>query len=147
MKTTIFFIALTILTSAFRSENKGSLTITLSNISKTGKINVAVYKAGEEFPEDKYLVKGQTGECKSSTCMFTFTELPYGEYAVAIYQDVNTNGKLDTGTFGIPSEPFAFSNNFRPRFGGPTFEKCKFNFSKDKQVVEITMINKLFGGG
>lgn len=145
MKTAIIFLALTFFTSAFRSETSGSLTITLSNITKTGKVNVAVYKAGEEFPDDKYIVKSQSGECKTSTCTFTLTDLPYGDYAVAIYQDVNANGKLDTGTFGIPNEPFAFSNNFKPKWGGPSFDKCKFQFAKDKQVIEIAMINSLFG--
>lgn len=142
----VFFVAIITVSSGFRTNTKGSLNITLSNITQKGKINVAVYKDGEDFPSDKFLVKGQTGECNSATCSFQFQDLPYGNYAVAIYQDVNANGKLDTGTFGIPTEPFAFSNNFKPKWGGPSFEKCRFEFSQDNQTLSITMINSLFGG-
>lgn len=146
MKKSLILVGLAVAAMAFRSETTGSLVVSLSNITKSGKINVAIYRAGEEFPSDKYLVKGQTGECKTGICTFEFKEIPFGEYAVAIFQDVNGNGKLDTGNFGIPSEPFAFSNNFRPKWGGPSFDKCKFQLTADKQVLEIAMINSLFGG-
>lgn len=146
MKITIlFFLLILIISTAFQPENQGSLTVSLSNIKKTGKINLAVYKAGEDFPNDKFLVKNLSGECKTGVCTFEFKSLPYGEYAIAIYQDENGNGKLDTGNFGVPKEPFAFSNNFRPKWGGPTFDKCKFQFTKDKQAIEIALINSLFG--
>lgn len=147
MRTLIVFLIVIITASTgFRTETKGSLQITLSNISKTGKINVALYREGEDFPNDKFVVKTQSGECTSAVCTFQFNDLPYGDYAIAIYQDVNANGKLDTGTFGIPTEPFAFSNNFKPKWGGPSFEKCKFEFSQEKQTISISMINSLFGG-
>jgi uncharacterized protein (DUF2141 family) len=142
----VFSLLIVLLTgSAFGTDTGATLTITLTNITKAGKINIAVYKEGGEFPDDKYIVKTQSGECKSSTCSFVLSELAYGEYAVAVYQDVNGNGKLDTGTFGIPSEPFAFSNNFKPKWGGPSFDKCKFSFSKETNALEIAMINSLFG--
>lgn len=146
MKALTPLLLILLLTSAFRSENSGALVVSLSNVAKTGKMNVAIYRAGEAFPDDKFVVKSQVGECKTTSCTFQFQDLPYGEYAIAIYQDVNGNGKLDTGTIGIPTEPFAFSNNFKPRWGGPSFEKCSFKFEKDKQSVSIAMINSLFGG-
>jgi len=143
----VFLIGLSMITStAFHVEEKGSLKVLLSNVKKTGKINIAVYRNGDEFPSNKFKVKGLSGEASNGKCEFQFDAIPFGSYAVAIYQDVNGNGELDKGMFGIPKEPFAFSNNFRPRFGGPTFEKCKFDFVKDNQDLKIEMINSLFGG-
>lgn len=144
MKTPLALIALLSLAS-FSNDENGSLVVSLSNIKKTGKIHVALYKKCDDFPDSKFIVRSLTNECTGS-CSFQFESVPYGEYAIAIYQDENNNGKLDTGMFGIPSEPFAFSNNFRPKFGGPSFEKCRFEFSKDKQDLQIQMINSLFGG-
>ncbi|MBS1489022.1 MAG: DUF2141 domain-containing protein [Bacteroidetes bacterium] len=143
MKYTLIFIT-ALLLSSFRYEDNGTLIVTLSNIKKNGKIYVGLYKKGEDFPNDQYRVKNLVKDCPDS-CSIQFDSIPYGEYAVAIYQDVNNNHKLDTGMFGIPSEPFAFSNNFRPKFGGPTFAKCEFNFSKNKQTIQIRMINSVFG--
>ena len=149
MKTiTLLIITMTLLFStSYRPEEKGTLTISLSNIKKKGKINISIYKPGKKFPGDsKNLVKRQSLESTSSLLTITFRDISYGKYAVAIYQDVNGNGELDTKIFGIPTEPFAFSNNFRPKFGGPSFEKCEFEFIKDNQTIEIEMINSLFGG-
>jgi len=143
--TSITLLLIISISSGLYAQEKGLLQISLSNIKKDGKINIAIYKEGEDFPNDKFVVKSLKGECKTGVCTFQFQNLAYGEYASAIYQDVNANGDLDTGTFGIPSEPFAFSNNFRPKFGVPSFEKCKFKFAKDKQTIEIAMINSLFG--
>ena len=145
MKTIATLLILMIFTG-FRPEENGSLKISLSNIKKTGKIKIAVYRNGQDFPDVKLIVKSQEGEGANGKCEFQFESIPFGSYAVAIYQDVNGNGKLDKGMFGIPSEPFAFSNNFRPKFGGPSFDKCKFDLTKDNLALNIEMINSLFGG-
>jgi uncharacterized protein (DUF2141 family) len=146
MKTKIVLaILIALISFAFNPEEKGVLKITLSNIKKTGKIHVGLYSEGGDFPSDKSRVKTLTGEVSNGKCELQFDEIPYSSYAVAIYQDVNGNGKLDKGMFGIPEEPFAFSNNFRPRFGGPSFESCKFDFKEDNQTLTIEMINSMFG--
>ena len=142
---TILLTMLIVISAGFRVEEKGALKVSLSNIKKTGKIHVAVYRDGDDFPNEKLMVKNLLGEGVDGKCELQFEEIPFGAYAVAIYQDVNGNGKLDKGMFGIPDEPFAFSNNFRPKFGGPSFEKCKFDFKANNQTLDITMINSLFG--
>ena len=69
-------------------------------------------------------------------------DLPPGEWAVAITQDVNNNDKLDKNLMGIPTEPFAFSNNVRPRFSPPAFDDCKFLVSGPGKVVNIHLMGK-----
>ncbi|MBC8083701.1 MAG: DUF2141 domain-containing protein [Hymenobacter sp.] len=64
--------------------------------------------------------------------------LPNGEWAVAITQDTNNNDKLDKNFVGIPTEPYAFSNNVRPKLAAPNFDECKFVVSGPK-VVNIVM--------
>jgi uncharacterized protein (DUF2141 family) len=60
-----------------------------------------------------------------------------GEWAVAVSQDLNNNDKLDKNLLGIPTEPFAFSNNVKPRLAAPKFEECKFTVAGPGQVVTI----------
>ena len=46
-----------------------------------------------------------------------------GNYAVSVYHDENNNNILETtGLFGIPLEPYGFSNNPSMRFG-PSFKR------------------------
>ncbi|MDJ0367634.1 DUF2141 domain-containing protein [Hymenobacter sp. H14-R3] len=64
-------------------------------------------------------------------------ELAPGEWAVALTQDTNNNDKLDKNLLGIPTEPYAFSNNVRPHLSPPSFEECKFTVAGPGKVVSI----------
>lgn len=66
-------------------------------------------------------------------------ELPPGEWAVALTQDTNNNDLLDTNFLGIPTEPYAFSNNVRPRLAAPKFAECMFVVSQPGLVVTIQL--------
>ena len=66
-------------------------------------------------------------------------DLPHGEWAVAITQDMNNNDKLDKNFVGIPTEPFAFSNNVRPVLAPPDFNECKFMVAGPGKVVSIVL--------
>ncbi|WP_019946360.1 DUF2141 domain-containing protein [Hymenobacter aerophilus] len=69
-------------------------------------------------------------------------QLPAGEWAVVITQDLNNNDKVDKNLLGIPTEPFAFSNNVRPRLAPPAFDDCKFTVREPGQVVSIRLLGK-----
>jgi len=66
-------------------------------------------------------------------------ELPKGEWAVAITQDLNNNDKVDKNFLGIPTEPYAFSNNVRPTLAAPGFDECKFVVDGPGKVVSIVL--------
>jgi uncharacterized protein (DUF2141 family) len=66
-------------------------------------------------------------------------ELSNGEWAVVITQDINNNDKLDKNFLGIPTEPYAFSNNVRPTVSAPDFNQCKFLVSGPGKVVTIVL--------
>ena len=66
-------------------------------------------------------------------------DLPNGEWAVAITQDTNNNDKLDKNFLGIPTEPYAFSNNVRPTVSAPGFDQCKFIVNGSGKVVSIVL--------
>jgi uncharacterized protein (DUF2141 family) len=65
--------------------------------------------------------------------------LPKGEWAVAITQDLNNNDKIDKNFIGIPTEPYAFSNNVRPTVAAPGFDECKFTVDGPGKVVSIVL--------
>ncbi|PJJ48549.1 DUF2141 domain-containing protein [Hymenobacter chitinivorans] len=66
-------------------------------------------------------------------------DLPNGEWAVALTQDLNDNDLVDKNFMGIPTEPYAFSNNVRPKLAPPEFDECKFVVNGAAQVVTISM--------
>jgi uncharacterized protein (DUF2141 family) len=67
-------------------------------------------------------------------------ELAPGRYAVSVYLDENDNGRLDSGLFGIPTEPVGVSNNPRNRMGPPRFEDGAFSMGTMPLTVSITLV-------
>ena len=66
-------------------------------------------------------------------------DLPPGDYAFFIYDDVNGNGKLDKTWLGFPDEPYAFSNNVKLGLSKPSFSALKFTVPPQgaQQVIQL----------
>lgn len=115
------------------------ISIKFSDINPIqGKIYVGLYNSDGDFMKtDKFFrqcitpVNGENVEC-------TLDDIPEGTYAISVFHDENGNGKLDTGTFGIPKEGYGFSNNARGMFGPPSFTESSF-FVKGNVVQNIKL--------
>jgi uncharacterized protein (DUF2141 family) len=130
-----------ILLFGFTPKNENpTLTIQVNKVQKKGTLYVSVCTKSAEWSDNgKYTFKYEPVIGQSNN--FEINTIPNGEYAIALYQDQNGNGKLDTNLFGLPTEPYAFSNNKVPVFSEPSFEKCKFQFNKQNQQIIINLLN------
>ena len=133
----IIFIFIWLFISAATPE-AGNITVTVENITKEkGTMVIALFDSRENFNElpVKYIkepVKGQ----KSMTVVFA--DVPFREYAISIYQDLDENGELNKNFLGIPTEPYGFSNN--PKIlTGPSYEKSTFMLDKEGISMKITL--------
>lgn len=124
--------------SSFVQEKK-PLKIVISSLKDTkSPILVGIYRKQDGFPSNEQPFKGYNIKPEGkSVASIIIPDLEHGEYAVAVYQDKNNDSKLNTGLFGLPKEPYAFSNNFKPKFSAPKFEDCKFVYSPQKSEVTI----------
>lgn len=77
---------------------------------------------------------------KGATAVATI-DLPPGNYAFFLYHDEDGSGELKRGAFGLPAEPYAFSNNVHIGFSKPSFEKLKFEVTERGAVQDIQLIN------
>lgn len=115
------------------------LFININGIEKRGTLYVSVCTKPSEWSG-----KGRftyTYEPKiDQNNLLEINDIPNGVYAVALYQDTNGNGKLDTNLLGIPKEPYAFSNNRIPLLSEPSFNECKFAFNQPIQKISITLL-------
>lgn len=118
------------------------LAITITNIVNKNDKNliIGIYRKDDSFPTFNTFWKNQIVSVNSNSTTIYF-EVPYGEYAIAVSHDVNGNKKLDTNFFGIPKEPFGFSNNFKPKMSKPDFNDCKFTFSNKNSAISINLID------
>jgi uncharacterized protein (DUF2141 family) len=109
-----------------------SLSVEVSNISASkGKIMLALFNRADGFPgnsKNAFAVK-ETPAVKGKLTV-RFEGLAPGTYAVAVFHDANSDGKLNTNMLGIPKEDYGFSNNARPGFRAPTFEEAAIQLEK-----------------
>ncbi len=133
----LLFLSLLLFEMSF-STQKVDLVVQLSNLKRgKGSVNVALYRTAEDFTDNPYKTLSQKLKTGQSGASLTFESVEPGEYAIAVYQDLNENGILDTNFAGIPQEPYGFSNNYRPTISLPSFAKAKFKLSGDKIVQQI----------
>ena len=96
---------------------------------KESVVFIAVYNKPEGFPGDTP-IKGFEAETNGRS-EFTYSfVLHEGHYALAFFQDLNGNKKLDKNFIGYPTEPFAFSNNAPANFGPPQWSSALFRLNK-----------------
>ncbi|MEO0897567.1 MAG: DUF2141 domain-containing protein [Bacteroidota bacterium] len=116
----------------------GTISITVKGISpsKGGNVSAGVFVKGN-FPKDGQQFSGQVVAAASEQVTLTFDSIPVGEYGIAVYQDIDRNGKLKTNLVGLPTEPIGFSNDAKIFFGPPSFEDAKIEVKKG----EITNVN------
>ncbi len=118
-----------------------TLTVTVTDIeTPEGSLRIGLFDKGDRFLERDQAFRSVNIPVKSSSETFTFKNLPKGNYAISLYHDVNDNDTCDRNMFGIPKEPYAFSNNFKPLFSAPDFEDCRFEFKNNTQL-SIKLLN------
>ena len=134
------FLFISLFTSLFSAENP-ELTIKISNIEKIkGEIKIGVFNKDKNFLKESGSIKNYSIKVDKNTETITITDLPKGEYAITMYHDENSDNECNRNFMGIPKEAYGFSNNFKPKFGPPKFNDCKF-FLADDKVLNIRMIN------
>lgn len=112
-----------------------TLTVTIHKINNLeGTLEIALFDNGDRFMEEGQAYKSISIEVENDSETFEFKNLPKGDYAISLYHDKNGNGKCDRNFFGIPKEPYAFSNNYKPKFSAPTFKDCQFELTSDKSM-------------
>jgi uncharacterized protein (DUF2141 family) len=72
----------------------------------------------------------------ATTCQFS--GIAPGTYAVSVFHDENSNGKLDINFIGIPREGVGASNNARGHFEPPGFDPAAFQFPRGRVDLKIT---------
>jgi len=112
MKTfTAALAALTLATTApALAADPASLTLTFDTGAATGAVMVALYDS-EAGWSDGAPVRTARIDVAAGQRTVTFDDLPAGDYGMKAYHDVNGDGTMNSNPFGMPVEPYAFSNN------------------------------------
>lgn len=138
MKKIVFGAVMFMLFCALVAADELNVTLEITGVKVNGgTVYIAVYDNAEAFKNDQpcrtFIVE------PDSAAVYVLTNLNEGYYRIAVFQDENGNGKLDTGLFGIPKEPFGISN-YKGRGKPGDFEKLKLWIGQgaDKAAVNLS---------
>jgi uncharacterized protein (DUF2141 family) len=118
----------------------GILSVVVNGISTgQGTVRVVIYNSQDKFLErDGYVFK-QTIAVENKKSVKLDFQMPHGYYSVSAYHDINDNHTLDRNGLGVPTEPYAMSNNPTVKWRKPSFDETKFAFNQANQTISLEL--------
>jgi uncharacterized protein (DUF2141 family) len=98
-----------------------------------GQVMIGIYNSDKTFLEKTF--RGNVALIKKNKATATFANMPAGEYAISVFHDENSNGKLDVNFMGIPKEEYAASNGAKGFMGPPKYVDAMFKANENKTIV------------
>ena len=118
------------------ADNNVTFTLDITGINvNSGKIYVKIYSNEKDYKKDiPYTSFVLESVSKNITRLF---DIPEGEYLIALFQDTNNNGVLDTNFLGFPKEPVGLSNYKGGMPGGFNKQKIPINAISNRVKINI----------
>lgn len=105
-----------------------SVSLTFETGVERGAVMVALYDSEAGYAGERP-VGGQRLDLAAGQRTAVFEGLPPGDYAAKAFHDLNGDGEMNFNPFGIPTEPYAFSNNAVGNMGPASWERARFAVS------------------
>jgi uncharacterized protein (DUF2141 family) len=127
--------------SAPAESERASLVVHIRDVSPAGGImRLGVYdEAG--YPNDRGPVVSADVPAHPGETVIHLTDLRPGTYAIEVYQDINSNDRMDRSWIGLPLEPYGFSRNARPVLSKPDFARVSFAVKAGRNVQTLHLQN------
>jgi len=106
-----------------------SVRIAVTNVkSDAGSVVISVYDSADNWLSERWRTRKiiTVAGHRAGDAITAELQLPPGEYAISVFQDLDNDGKLARNFLHIPKEPAGLSNNVIPKFGPPRFKDAKF---------------------
>lgn len=129
LKTIIAAIALNLpaLTAVAVAGEPVKLEVAFTGIeAKQGAVMMVLFDSEAGYNSDKpvraVVVPADKGDAKT-----LIEGLPAGRYAIKSFHDIDGDFKMGTNPYGMPVEPFAFSNNAKGDMGPASWADAAFD--------------------
>jgi len=105
-----------------------------------GQVFCSIYSSAEGFPKNRNKAVAQVSSpISNKQAVCDFSGVTPGTFAISVFHDENSNGKLDTNFMGIPREGVGASNNAKGHLGPPKFDAASFHFVGKRLEMKITI--------
>ncbi|QED37925.1 DUF2141 domain-containing protein [Antarcticibacterium arcticum] len=123
------------LCSSFLMNAQNHIEVEITNFkSNKGVAYIGLYDSENSFLNTAF--KGEKLTIKNNKVVYTFKDIPAGNYAISAFHDEDENGELSTNFLGIPKESYGASNNAPSRFGPPKWKDARFRVTAGETVYQ-----------
>lgn len=122
------------------AQAKGSLTISFTGLeSPKGLILLSIYDSEAAFDKNGKPVRDAIIPASAAAIETVIAGLPAGRYAIKAFHDLNGDMKMAANPFGMPTEPFAFSDNAVANMGPAKWADAAFTVTDGANSHSITI--------
>lgn len=118
------------------SADAATLKVIVEGVENTdGKMRLSLFNS-----EEKWLKEGIRSDVLDPAMpevVWEVIDLEPGIYAVSAVHDRDESGDLNTGTFGMPTEPYGFSKNARNPFGPGKWKDACFEVVEGENTIRF----------
>ena len=108
-----------------QSAPASAVSLTFETGADRGAVMVALYDSEAGYAGERPVGR-QRLDVAAGQRTAVFEGLPAGDYAAKAFHDLNGDGEMNFNPFGIPTEPYAFSNNAVGNMGPASWERAHF---------------------
>jgi len=112
---------------AWAAPNGDTLTLTFETGATSGAVMVVLYDSEAAYDGGQPM-RALTLPANAPV-VAVFEGLPPGDYAVKAFHDIDGDGQMNVSPFGMPTEPYAFSNNAVGNMGPAGWDRAHFTVS------------------
>ena len=131
--------AVTTISAPATPTGDATLTIRFEDLTApTGQILISLFASETAHDSGGQPVRTGMVKVQGGAPFITLTGLAPGRYAIKVLHDVDGNGQMLTNPFGMPLEPFAFSNGARAQGGPAKWSDASFDVPAGTSETRIT---------
>lgn len=113
-----------------KAADAADLTVAFKDIqTPSGAVMFVLFDSESAFDQGGKPVRAVQVPVSGASAEAKVTGLKPGRYGVKAFHDLDGNGRMDANPFGIPTEPFAFSNDAKGNMGPPKWADAAFEVS------------------
>ncbi|MGI9225910.1 MAG: DUF2141 domain-containing protein [Woeseiaceae bacterium] len=116
-----------------------AVTLEINGVTNTdGKMRMSVFDSKKAWLKTPMM--GEWFDMTVADGVMTIeVQLPAGDYAFHVFQDLDNNGKMKTNFIGIPKEPTGVSRDAKGKFGPPKYKDAVVTVGEEPVTLPIRL--------
>ena len=126
--------------SAAEAQQGNTISVPVTGLrNNVGEVRCGLFNSAATFPKDGQEFQGVAAPIVNQQATCTFTNVPPGTYAVALFHAAPGQTVMRKGMFGQPLDGYGFSRNAPIGMGPPAFSAAAYAYSGGAVTFPVTI--------